>query len=226
MRGAGVFRPYRWTASLCGRFARDRSGATAVEFAMVSVPFLGLLFAIFQTAYLLMVQSAMDSAAGLAARNIMTGQAMSSGYNSGATTTSGGTTTASTFATNVVCPYLPSFVTCSNLIFNVTDAGASSGSAWTSANTTSTSNIVNSGSNNFCIGNPGDIIIVQVVYPVPAYLSIVTLANSLSSIGATRSGQVQQTSNGNAWVYPIMGTLAFKNEPFTATSGYTKATGC
>jgi len=226
MGSAARFRSPKSPGSLFRRFASDRSGATAVEFAMISVPFLGLLFAIFQTAYLLMMQSAMDSAASVAARNIMTGQAMASGYNSAAPTTSGGTTTASSFATNVVCPALPSFVTCSSLIFNVTTAGASSGAAWTTANSTATNNILNSTTNNFCIGNPGDIVIVQVVYPVPAYLSIVTLGKSLNSIGSSQSGQVQQTSNSNAWVYPIMGTLAFKNEPFTASSTYTKATGC
>ena len=36
---------------LLRRFRGDRSGATAVEFAMVSVPFFGLLFAIFETAF-------------------------------------------------------------------------------------------------------------------------------------------------------------------------------
>ena len=196
---------------LCGLFARDDRGATAVEFAMVSVPFLGLLFAIFQTAYLFLVQQSVDAAATTGARNILTGQTMSSNL-----------TTASAFATSVVCPNLPSFLSCSSLIIDVRSASSTS---WSTLNTAT--DFLNSSSNKFCIGNPNDIVIVRIIYPVPAYLSIMTLSASLSqsgSMGKMTAGQSLQTSTNNM-VYPIMGIAAFKNEPFTAST-YSFPTGC
>jgi len=220
MQGRGRIRHHSWIGRLCGRFARDSRGSTAVEFAMISVPFLGLLFAIFQTAYLLMTQSAMDNAAALAARNIYTGQAM------GAGTTGTGTNNSSTFLTNVVCPSMPSFITCSNLILDVRPAGTSGATSWTTANTDSTQTILNSSSNNFCIGGPGDIVIVRIIYPVPAYLSVMTLSAALSHSGSVTQSTAGQSQYNSNWVYPIMGVLAFQNEPFAANGNYTKATGC
>jgi Flp pilus assembly protein TadG len=189
-------------------FSRDDSGATAVEFAMVSVPFLGLLFAIFQTAYLFLVQQAVDAAATTGARNILTGQTMSANI-----------TSASTFASKVICPNLPAFLSCSSLIIDVRSASSSS---WSSLNTAS--DFLNSSSNKFCIGNPNDIVIVRIIYPVPAFLSIMTLSASLGGAGKMTAGQSLQTSTNNM-VYPIMGISAFKNEPFTSTT-YNFPTGC
>jgi Flp pilus assembly protein TadG len=193
---------------LCGVFSRDNRGTTAVEFAMVSVPFLGLLFAIFQTAYLFLVQQAVDAAATTGGRNILTGQTMSSNL-----------TTASAFATTVICPNLPSFLSCSSLIIDVRSASSSS---WSTLNTAT--DFLNSSSNKFCIGNPNDIVIVRIIYPVPAYLSIMTLSSSLGQSGKMTAGQSLQTSSNNM-VYPIMGVSAFKNEPFTAST-YSFPTGC
>ena len=57
---------------LLRRFRSDRSGATAVEFAMVSVPFLGLLFAIFETAFVFLVGEGLDAATTAAAMMMRT----------------------------------------------------------------------------------------------------------------------------------------------------------
>jgi Flp pilus assembly protein TadG len=214
------FGPLRRLARKLRRFGRDDRGTTAVEFAMVSVPFLGLLFAIFQTAYLFMAQQAIDAAASNAGRNVMTGQTMSNNI-----------TTASAFATNVICPgssnttgwSLASFLTCSNLIIDVRPASTSG--TWGGSSVDTAVDFLNGGS-EFCIGNPGDIVIVRIIYPVPAFLSIMTLSKSISSggIGKSTAGQQSQTSTG-AMVYPIMGISAFRNEPFPSSS-YTKPAGC
>jgi len=215
---------------LLRRFGRDDRGATAVEFGIVSVPFLGLLFAIFQTAYLLLTQSAMDAFAASASRYIYTGQAQAgtAGLTPAALKTAVcGTTPAPSFTT---------FLNCSNIIVYSTTASSwgtaatdigSSQSTYNSQaiailNQTVASYPLTDTSHNICVGGKtgsGQIMILAAVYPVPAYLSPVAISGALNSIGANRSGQVVQTSTSN-WVYPIMGTLAFQNEPFPNNSSY------
>lgn len=56
------------------RFLRAREGATAVEFAFVSVPFFALLFAIIETALVFWTTQALETAVADAARQIYTGQ--------------------------------------------------------------------------------------------------------------------------------------------------------
>jgi len=60
-----------------GAFASAKGGATAVEFALVSIPFLALLFAIFELGAMFMASTALDSAVEQAARQIRTGQLQS-----------------------------------------------------------------------------------------------------------------------------------------------------
>lgn len=59
------------------RLARDRRGATAIEFAIVAPVFLALTFSILEAGYFFFVSSAVDQAAARAARLIRTGQAQS-----------------------------------------------------------------------------------------------------------------------------------------------------
>ncbi len=55
------------------RFCEDRCGASAVEFAIVSVPFLALLGAIVQTAFVLWAGQNLDNALQDAARSMIVG---------------------------------------------------------------------------------------------------------------------------------------------------------
>lgn len=56
------------------RFAKAREGATAVEFALIAVPFLGLIFGILELGMVFMVSTTLDNATESAAREIRTGQ--------------------------------------------------------------------------------------------------------------------------------------------------------
>ena len=56
------------------RFGRDRSGATAVEFAILAVPFLFLLFATVETGLMFMGQLTLDGGVEQVARLVRTGQ--------------------------------------------------------------------------------------------------------------------------------------------------------
>jgi Flp pilus assembly pilin Flp len=57
------------------RFTRDEKGATAVEFAMVALPFLGAMFVILETALVFLAGQVLETAVADGARLVMTGQA-------------------------------------------------------------------------------------------------------------------------------------------------------
>jgi Flp pilus assembly protein TadG len=60
-------------------FGREEKGATAVEFGLVALPFLGLLLAIIETAVLFLAGQTLESAVDNTARLIRTGQAQEDG---------------------------------------------------------------------------------------------------------------------------------------------------
>ncbi|PKQ08531.1 MAG: pilus assembly protein [Alphaproteobacteria bacterium HGW-Alphaproteobacteria-12] len=64
----------RWS-----RFAHAESGATAVEFALLGVPFFALLYAMIEVSILYFATANLDSVVSEAGRLIRTGQAQSSG---------------------------------------------------------------------------------------------------------------------------------------------------
>src|SRR6476469_4719836 len=61
---------------------RDRRGSVSVEFALLAVPFLGLVYGIFETSMVHMTGQVMQTAVSDASRLIMTGQAQSKGMTS------------------------------------------------------------------------------------------------------------------------------------------------
>src|SRR3712207_8656069 len=69
--GAGARRRSPWTLR---RFRKDQDGATAVEFGLIAVPFLGLLFAIVETALMFWSTQVLETAVANASRTIYTGQ--------------------------------------------------------------------------------------------------------------------------------------------------------
>ncbi len=66
--------PRRLTRALLARFRKDRSGVTAVEFALVSLPFFAILFAILEVALAFWTSQLMESMVADAARQVYTGQ--------------------------------------------------------------------------------------------------------------------------------------------------------
>ena len=67
LRSASQFR------AVIRRFVRSRRGATAVEFALISMPLMILLFGVLELAMILLVSATLDTATDFAARNIRTG---------------------------------------------------------------------------------------------------------------------------------------------------------
>jgi Flp pilus assembly protein TadG len=66
---------FQGTRSFLSRFARKTGGTTAVEFAIVALPFFSLMFAIFDVSLVYFATSALENAVSSASRSIRTGQA-------------------------------------------------------------------------------------------------------------------------------------------------------
>ena len=56
------------------RFAGAQTGAAAAEFAMIALPFLALVFSIFELGFMFLVSTTMESSAQTQARTLRTGQ--------------------------------------------------------------------------------------------------------------------------------------------------------
>jgi len=63
------------------RFARRQDGVAAIEFGLVALPFLMLIFAIMETALVFFAGQTLETAVADSARLIMTGQAQQQGFN-------------------------------------------------------------------------------------------------------------------------------------------------
>jgi Flp pilus assembly protein TadG len=63
------------------RFARKEDGSAAIEFGMVAAPFLALVFAIMEAAFVFFAGQTLETAVADSSRLIMTGQAQSQGMN-------------------------------------------------------------------------------------------------------------------------------------------------
>src|SRR5690606_29842246 len=61
------------------RLGRDRDGATAVEFALVALPFFFMMFAILELGHLYVLSSTLENAAMNAGREVRTGQVQEAG---------------------------------------------------------------------------------------------------------------------------------------------------
>lgn len=173
-------------------FLRCRKGATAVEFALVAAPFLALLVAIIQSALVFFASRVLDEITEEASRNLMTGQAQQ------------GNVSQSDFLNNYVCggsntsALVNALFTCSKIMVNVQNYAD-----FTSANTSSPTLTFNpngtvSNTWNYNTGNPGDIIVMQVIYQWPIVLG--PLSMNLSNL-----------SNGNR---ELVSTAVFKSEPY------------
>ncbi|GLH75098.1 pilus biosynthesis protein TadE [Bradyrhizobium sp. SSBR45G] len=170
--------------NVCKAFTRDRSGATAVEFALVAAPFIALLIALLQTFLVFFAQQLLESVVQQSARLVMTGQVQAQ-------------TMAQDAFKQKVCDQVRIFFTCGGLMVDMQVA-----SAWSSANTgmpTLTFDSQGTVTNvwQYNPGTAGDIVVLRVIYVWPVMLG--PLGFNLSNL-----------SNGNR---QIMATAAFQNEP-------------
>jgi Flp pilus assembly protein TadG len=183
--------------TLCKLIVRE-DGAAAIEFAVVSIPFLALLFAILESGIIFLANQTLESAAATAGRLILTGQVQAAltqnpNYDFHAR----------------VCESLPPLFSCNKVYVDVQTA-----TSFSAANTGAPIKngawsvpLDNQGNPKFNIkpGGPGDIVVMRVMYQWPVYVSLLNLANTLSNM------------NGNMTL--LMATTVFRNEPFAPVGG-------
>jgi Flp pilus assembly protein TadG len=136
----------------------DRRGTTAVEFAIVSVPFFIILCSIFEAAFLVFNQTNLEYATAEAARQLLTGAIQTNGQST--------TDQLATFKTNFLCPKLWGSFTCNNVVVDVR-----SGADFTTSYNTSSDFTAPTFTTQFSPGTSGQVVVVRVGYPYQLYFN-------------------------------------------------------
>lgn len=167
------------------RFFHHDAGGAALEFGLVAAPFLALLVALMQTATVYFASRVLDEIVANSSRYIMTGQAQTSAMSQ------------SGYA-NYVCNQSFALFDCQNFMINVQNYGSFSSASTASPSLTFDveGNVTNTWT--WSPGNPGDVVVVQVLYQWPVVLG--PLGFNLSNL-----------PNGNRL---LVSTAVFKNEPY------------
>jgi Flp pilus assembly protein TadG len=205
--GKRVIHRLRMPATAVGRLMRGEAGAATVEFAIVAVPFLAMVFAILETAFIFFAQQALENAAVAAGRLIMTGQAQANYQGSGQPMT------ASQFKT-AACAAISGILNCNtNLIVDVQTyasfAAANAGNATSAPLNAQGVLQVNPSSPPFNMGGPGDIVVVVLMYQWPAWVTL----PGLTSLMDLASGSNQPVTGRL-----LMATSVFVNEQYPTGS--------
>jgi Flp pilus assembly protein TadG len=139
------------------RLARKEDGAAAIEFGMVAAPFLLLMFAILETAFVFFAGQTLETAVADSARLIMTGQAQQQGLNQ------------STFK-DAVCGKIYGLFDCATGVH----IDVKKYSAFNSINLSPPLDASGNFQNNMTYepGCPGDIVVVRLFYQWPIYVSL------------------------------------------------------
>ena len=162
------------------------------------MPFLAIIGAIFEVAYYDFQNEMLANSVNLSARAMLTGRLQTAGVN-----------TAQQFATNYVCPKLPTSFACANLIVDVRPAT-------TFAAGDTKNDFYNSPSNEFFPGQPGQIMVLRVAYPLAAIFP----ANLFSPSG----GVVTDVPNMPGRYHILSASALFEEENYAGT--YTSPAGC
>ena len=150
------------------RFARQKDGAVAVEFALVAAPFLAMVFAVMETAVIFFAGQALETAAADSARLILTGQAQSQGYDQAK-------------FKQAVCGKIYGLFNCTGgLKVDVRNYLSFASVSTAKPITNGVANI----QENYAPGGPGDIVVVRLMYQWPVYVSLLGL--NLSDNGNNR----------------------------------------
>lgn len=167
------------------RFGRKQDGAAAVEFAIVAVPFLAMLFAIIELALVFWAGQVLETAVHDTSRLVMTGQAQKQNFDK------------ARFQTELCARVLGLFNCNTGMIIDVRTSGAFA-SANLSKPTFKSNGQVDDTGFQYQTGGPGDIVVVRVMYEWPLIMRTFGL-----DLADTPSGKRL-----------LMSAVAFRNEPY------------
>ncbi len=170
-------------------FARDDRGVTAIEFAILALPFFTIIAAILETSLVFFAGQILDSAVQDAARLLRTGQAQNASY------------TSSNFRT-AICNGLYGMFNCANLRIKVSVVSTFTNATTSYPLPTGTSCTPSSCdwtmSESYAPGAGGDVVLVQTYYKWPTVVRLPGFNLQDQPDGTRLLGAVR----------------VFKNEPF------------
>jgi Flp pilus assembly protein TadG len=152
---SGAARP-AYKAAARRSLVRNRDGVAAIEFAMLAVPFLALLFVVLNTALVFFAQQTLQTATTQAARLILTGQAQQQNMS------------ALQFQ-QAVCKNATAMFNCGGIAVSVQTFASFTAIAMTNPlqnGKLNTSNLP------YSLGSSGDIEVVQVFYQWPLFATM------------------------------------------------------
>jgi Flp pilus assembly protein TadG len=183
VRKPSPLRLNRFTA----RFVRAQRGATAVEFALISLPMLVMIFGLLEFAMMFLAMTTLDTATQWASRQIRTGEFQTSGAN-----------TRSDFK-NLVCSQM-SWLSAKCTADLWLDVRTYSTFGGISAAPVPNPVTFNPATTCFSTGQPTDIVLVRAYFEWNLFTPL--LNNALENMGAGSGMRL------------ISSTTAFRNEPY------------
>jgi Flp pilus assembly protein TadG len=169
------------------RFRRNEDGSTAVEFALVIVPFLACMFAIIEIGLVFLAGQVLETSVGDASRMILTGQAQAGQFD------------ATAFKNQICTNGVRAMFTCDNIKIDVRTAA--SFAAGNFAPPVNAQKVLDTSGFGYSPGQPCDIVIVRVAYEWPTFVRMLGL-------------DLATLANGK---HLLMSTMAFRNEPYSGT---------
>jgi len=196
----------------------DDSGVYSVEFALLAVPFFGLLMAYGELSYINFANQILIDQLQRATRVVQTGQVQT------ATTP---INTAKLFLSEVLCPtpgsvtnftsptLFANFFDCSPTGLMRLDISTASSLdiSSISGSSTSVSNLLgkSQGQLKYCLAVPGNVVLIRALYYLPAILPLSIYGPSAALTQNTGSG------SGNTYYHAIFATSAVETEAYSGT---------
>ena len=189
----------------CGRAALARllkgdRGAVAVEFALVSIPFVMTVLFILQMALTFFWIQCVEISTVQAARSIRIGAVQEEGLS------------AEQFKANKLCPFLRAGMDCSRVVVSIYPVEKE----WDAARTKGVYRyidksvpklqpaVLDQSAATYCPGGPGDMVFVDVVYKAPAFMGLLAPTGYVTTVAGER-------------VLVLRGTTTIMNEPYLST---------
>lgn len=166
-------------------FRACEKGAALIEFAFIAPILIALIIATLEVCLTFFAQQLLESTTERAARQILTGQAQKQGMSQNAFKT-------------IVCDSLPSFMTCNNVLIDVSTAASFSAINLNNYTITLDSSGNPTNSFSFNMGNPGDIVVMRVMYIWPV-------------VAAPLGFDLSDLTSGKKL---LVSTAVFKSEPY------------
>ncbi len=183
-------------------FVREERGSVAAEFAVILIPFMGLLASVFEIGSVYFRAAQLQAAAEAASRSLLVNGVTSA-------------LTYDAFITRHVCTWETYGTVAPGTLGKMFDcdkvfASVQSISAWTSWNSdTATSITVPARNAQMTPPGPGEIVVVRILYPVSPIMRII----ALSSRGAVVRISAGLDTFQNQTAYVLMGATVFRTEP-------------